>query len=157
MSPTLILVMRHAEKPEDVQNPDLSPVGQERAEKLATYVPKTFGALDFIFAAAISKHSARPFETVKPRSKAIGIPIDATIADNDYEVLAADLLGKQRYDGKRVLVCWHHGHIPSLMQALRAKKGNYPDPWDAKVFNLILKLNYEGADVPRLTKVTEDL
>ena len=105
MSPTLILVMRHAEKPEDLQNPDLSPAGRERTEKLATYVPKTFGALDFIFAAAISKHSARPFETVKPLSEAIGIPTDATIADNDYEVLAADLLGKQRYDGKRVLVC----------------------------------------------------
>ena len=43
MSPNVILVMRHAEKPTDDHDPHLSPPGKERAEKLATYIPDTFG------------------------------------------------------------------------------------------------------------------
>lgn len=145
MSPATILVMRHAEKPDDPTDPDLSADGKERARKLAVYIPHTFWTPDFIVASALSKHSARPYETVKPLSKAVGIPIDATFADQDYEALAHELLKQSRYDRKRVLVCWHHGHIPSLMSALGAKAGDYPDPWDPRVFNLILLLD-SGAD-----------
>ena len=54
MSPNVILVMRHAEKPTDDHDPHLSPPGKERAEKLATYIPDTFGKPDFVFAAAVS-------------------------------------------------------------------------------------------------------
>jgi broad specificity phosphatase PhoE len=66
--PSLILVMRHAEKSLDPADPDLSPAGEARAQALATYIPQTFEPLDFLYAAAISKHSARPYETVKPLS-----------------------------------------------------------------------------------------
>jgi broad specificity phosphatase PhoE len=78
---TRILVMRHAEKSDDPTDPELTPAGRHRAESLATYIPNQFGRPDFIFAASISKHSARPYETIKPLSKAIGVPIDATYAD----------------------------------------------------------------------------
>ena len=104
-SPQLILVMRHAEKPDDPSNPDLAPAGVARANALASWLPATFGAPDFIFAAAISKHSARPYETVKPLSKATGVPADSTIADQDYGFLASELLGTERYVGKRIVVC----------------------------------------------------
>jgi broad specificity phosphatase PhoE len=75
-----ILVMRHAEKLADLTEPDLPPAGYARAVKLATYIPGTFGTPDFIFSAAISKHSARPYETVEPLAKRTGKPINATIA-----------------------------------------------------------------------------
>lgn len=156
MAPRFILVMRHAEKPADEANPDLAPSGRVRAEKLATYIPQTFGALDFIVAAADSKHSARPQETVQPLSRATGIPIDATIADHDYPRLASDLLTKNHYAARRILVCWHHEHIPPLMQALGAKNGDYPDPWDPTVFNLILRLDYPGGGgPPNVIRITE--
>jgi broad specificity phosphatase PhoE len=115
--PSLVIVMRHAEKPDDPADRDLSAAGDARAQELATYIPKTFGDLDFIYAAAISKHSARPFETVKPLSMKTGIPINSTIADNDYAFLAHDLLTTKAFDCKRILICWHHGNIPSLMHA----------------------------------------
>ncbi len=137
--PKAILVMRHAEKPDDVRDPDLSPAGFERADRLAQYIPSEFGPIDFIFAAAISKHSARPYETVRPLAKATGVRIDASIADQDYPVLADDLVNDAQYDGKGVVVCWHHEHIPGLMNALGAPDGSYPSPWDDKVFNLVLK------------------
>jgi hypothetical protein len=39
----IILVMRHAEKPDDDTDLNLSPAGVARAKKLATYIPATFG------------------------------------------------------------------------------------------------------------------
>jgi phosphohistidine phosphatase SixA len=152
--PQFILVMRHAERPADDNDTDLAPAGKQRAKALATYIPNTFGKPDSIFAAAISKHSARPYETVKPLSKLTGAPIDATIADQDYAMLAHDLLSHDRYAGKRIVVCWHHGHIPALMQALGIPRGNYPDPWDPAVFNLILKVDFSGA-APQVGRIVE--
>ena len=155
MSPRTILIMRHAEKLEDPTNPDLSSDGFARAGKLVSWVPQTFGRPDYLFASSISKHSARPYETLKPLAKAIGIPIDATFADQDYGALAHELLTNARYDGAMVLVCWHHGHIPDLAADLRAPPNSYPDRWDGSVFNLVLRLDYDAAGNVRLTPVPE--
>lgn len=139
--PRLILVVRHAEKPSDPMDPDLSPAGEIRARALATYIPQTFGPLDCIFASAISKHSARSYETVIPLSEKTGVAIDSTIADNNYAFLARELLTNPNYDDKRIVVCWHHGNIPPLLHALGAPGGTFPDPWVATVFNLVLRLD----------------
>ena|ERR1700730_13361984 len=153
--PKFILVMRHAEKPQDAHDPNLAPAGDARPAALATYIPDTFGAPDFIFAASISKHSARPYETVEPLAKATGKPIDATIADQDYGVIASDLLSMADYSDKRVVVCWHHGNIPSMLHAMGAQANEYPNPWNPEVFNLILKVEFPGDGPPSVTQVTE--
>jgi phosphohistidine phosphatase SixA len=152
--PQVVLVMRHAEKSGDPSDPDLTAAGEARATALADYIPQEFGAPDFIFAAALSKHSARPYETVQPLARRVGVPIDATIADQDYGVLASDLLSDADYAAKRIVVCWHHGNIPSLMHALGAASGTYPDPWDPAVFNLILKVEFPVGG-PSVTSVVE--
>jgi len=146
--------MRHAEKPSDPADPDLSPAGDARAQALASYIPQTFGELDFIYAAAISKHSARPYETVKPLSQKCGVPINSTTADNDYAFLAHELLSNKQFAGKRILICWHHGNIPPLMHALGAPSGSFPNPWDPSVFNLILKLD-NSLPEPSVAPITE--
>jgi phosphohistidine phosphatase SixA len=152
-APQFVLVMRHAEKLADPLDPNLSPAGSIRAQKLVTYVPQEFGNPDFIFAKAISKHSARPYQTVQPLSEAINVAIDATFADQDYGALASTILSSAQYANKKVLVCWHHGNIPPLMQALGCT-GGYPDPWDPAVFNLILNVTFEGGE-PAVTQVSE--
>jgi phosphohistidine phosphatase SixA len=152
--PQFILVMRHAEKSADPNDPDLTAAGQARAQKLATYIPLTFGGPDAIFASAISKHSARPFETVEPLSKQTGVPINATFADQDYGALANELLTDSGLVGKRIVVCWHHGNIPPMMTALGAPAGAYPNPWDPTVFNLILRIDFADTG-PSVTKTTE--
>jgi broad specificity phosphatase PhoE len=155
MAPSLLLLMRHAEKPADPVDPDLSPAGLQRAQKLADYIPDTFGALDFLLASAISRHSARPYETIKPLSKKIGVPIDSSCADNDYGAFASALLSDPRYSGKKVLVAWHHGNIPSMADALGAPTGQYPNPWDPAVFNLILKFDWGADGPPAVTAIVE--
>lgn len=154
-APKFVLVMRHAEKPEAPDNFHLSPEGYERAERLAEYIPATFGTPDFIIAAAISKDSARPYETVEPLAHRTGKDIDDTIEDKHYEVLARNLLTGGSYSRREVVVCWHHGHIPSLLHALGAKRGDYPDPWDPEVFNLILKVDFADSGEPKVSKVSK--
>ena len=116
----------------------------DRHAPLALYLPVTFGNPDFIFAAAISKRSARPYETVQPLAQRIDAQINAAIADDDYQKLADHLLSHTPYIGKFIVVCWHHGHIPDLMRALGAADGTFPDPWDSAVFDLILKVEFNG-------------
>src|SRR5262249_28142264 len=120
--------MRHAEKMADLRNPNLSDAGLARAQKLADFIPATFGPPQFLFATSMSKHSARPLQTITPLSDKIGIKINTSYADQDYGGLAYELLGGAQYAGALTLVCWHHGNIPPLAHALRAKSGDYPDP-----------------------------
>ena len=157
MTNARILLMRHAEKSADPMDPHLSSDGYARAAKLAEYIPDTLGVPQFLFATSISKHSVRPIETIDPLSAKIGVPIDSTYADQDYGALASQLLSDQRFAdaSSLIVICWHHGNIPSMMHALRAKPGDYPDPWDADVFNQILVLTYSGDGVPEVTTLTE--
>ena len=97
--------------------------GQQRARSLSTYIPAQFGRPDFIFATANSLHSSRPYETVSPLSLAVEVPIDQSHADQDYGALALTLLECEKYKDKNVLICWHHGNIPGLLNALGASAG----------------------------------
>jgi hypothetical protein len=142
MKPQFILVMRHAEKPADSADPNLSGEGQIRAGKLVRYIPDNFGDIDFIFAAADSKHSTRPCETVKPLSEHVDIPVDSTVAADDYAFLARELVSDARFVNKKIVVCWHHENIPSFTRALGASSGGFPDPWDPLVFDLLLEIRY---------------
>jgi phosphohistidine phosphatase SixA len=155
IGPRLILIIRHAEKPDDRNDPDLTATGRARAENLGNYLPKTFGTPDFLFASTRSKRSNRPIETVKPLSKKLGILIDDSFADEDYAALAHKLLTDKKYDQKFILICWHHGHIPDLAFALGGSPDGVPNPWDPTVFNLILQLEYKGSGSAVTTKITE--
>ena len=157
MTNARILLMRHAEKTGDPMDPHLSQDGYARAAKLADFIPATFGIPQFLIATSISKHSVRPIETLEPLSKKIGVSVDAPYADQDYSALASQLLSEPRYAdaGTLIVVCWHHGNIPSMARALGAKLGSYPDPWDADVFNQILVLSYMDDAEPKITTLTE--
>lgn len=155
MGPKCILVMRHAEKPEEKGNRELSDAGQARAKKLATYIPNNFGKPDFIFAARDSDESERPRRTVEPLHHATGICIHDKIADKECRDLATELLTRQDLSDQRIVVCWHHGQIPKLMHALGAAAGTYPDEWKEDVFNEILLLDYRTCGKPIVTRVKE--
>lgn len=157
MAPRSVFLMRHAEKPDDPEDPDLAPAGVERAKHLANWLPSIMGGPpQFIFAASLSKHSARPYATVKPLSKAVGVPINASFADRDHSALAEALLADPLYADAVIVVCWHHEHIPSAARNLKAPAGTYPDPWPEGVFNLVLKFDFSMDPAPTVTQITED-
>jgi hypothetical protein len=149
MVPNRIVILRHAEKPEDPRDPDLRPAGEERAAMLATLIPAKFGGPDFLMAATPSKHSNRPYDTSLPLSQKLNMEINHRYADDGYEELASDLLAKPKYGGKLIIICWHHGHIPDLGLALGvtaeqliASPGMLGLHWDPAVFDRFWVLDF---------------
>ena len=142
----MILVIRHAEKPDT--GDDLSPAGHQRAEAYAGYFKSfTLDAkplkLDHVFAAADSKGSHRPRLTVEPMAAALGLKVESQIANKQFQDLVTEL--KTKDHGKRILICWHHGEIPNLVQALGADPAKLlPDgKWPDQVFDWMLLLRYD--------------
>ena len=66
MAPRQLVILRHAEKPDDPRDPDLSPEGDARAQMLATLIPRRFPNPDRLFCAARSRHSNHPYDTLAP-------------------------------------------------------------------------------------------
>jgi hypothetical protein len=149
-----ILLMRHAEKPAGNNDPHLAPAGKERALKLVQYIPTTFGKPAHLFASKPSKNSDRPFETLQPLSENLDLKINTDFADDDCAALAEKLLSDAKFEGVLTVVCWHHERIPHFAHALGAKHGEYPDPWDGNVYNLILRFDFAHGAL-KLSKVVE--
>ena len=144
----VILVIRHGEKPD--KGPELTAAGKARAQNYVKYFQNfTMDGqplkLDYLFAAADSKASHRARETIEPTSQSLGLPIDSQFADLQFQKLADEILATPH--GKNILICWHHGEIPKLVQALGAdpkllfpKKGEWPDD----VYNWVIQLRYNA-------------
>jgi hypothetical protein len=155
-SATLLLI-RHAEKSGNAQDPTLTAAGQARAQAYVAY----FGNLmldskpvpppSFLIAAADSKDSIRSRLTLTPLSQALGLPIDVTVEDHAYPELSRRLLEDSRYDQVTSLVCWHHRQIQALAKALGASAQTPLDAWPDDIFGWLLRLDYDATG--RLAKV----
>jgi hypothetical protein len=99
-----------------------------------------FSRPDFLFATKKSNHSKRPVETITPLSVALSLPINHDIADKDFDRFQTTLR-KPAYEGRVILICWHHGNIPDLAQALGLAN---PPGWDAAVFDRVWEIAYDA-------------
>jgi phosphohistidine phosphatase SixA len=155
--PKRIILMRHADKSDDPENEDLSAAGQDRAAKLATYIPQTFGKPDVIIATAHSKHSNRPRETVQPLADALGLKVQHDFENKEFPDLVDEIFNDPDYKNKTVVLCWHHGNLPAIAALLGAPAGSYLDPWPDDAYNVILDFQYDpfsGAP-PKVTRIVE--
>jgi broad specificity phosphatase PhoE len=153
----LILIVRHAEKPETGM--ELTPAGVQRAAAYTNYfrnftVDSKPLRLDTLFAAADSNNSHRPRLTLEPLSQALGLPLDLRFKAAAPGELAAEL--RARSHGRQILICWHHGQIPALLQALGADPAKLlpGGKWPDDVFSWVIQLRYdqEGLLIPAETK-----
>ena len=134
LSDAIVLVIRHAEKPEN--GPGLSPAGQKRAQAYVQYF-KDFTVdekpldLNCLIAGADSEKSHRPRLTLEPLAEALHLRIELEFATEQYRELV-EVLRTQPH-GKHILICWRHEKIPGLLQALGADpnellpEGKWPD------------------------------
>jgi len=162
-SRSVILVIRHAEKPDEGSG--LTPAGEMRAQEYVSYFEhyKLRGRtihLDALYAAKDSRGSQRPRLTITPLSQALGLPISASFKDKDCQDFVDSIA--PTVNGKTVLICWHHGEMPDLLAALGAD----PDTllpngkWPPEQFGWVIQLCYDqsGHLIPALTRrVLEDL
>jgi hypothetical protein len=152
---TMIMVIRHAEKPSDYQGHSYRGVdaaghlcGKDGAESLVTLGWQRAGALNtlfappwgpkapallqpaYIYASDPTKGpSQRPFETVMPLAALLGLTINSKYRKGDYARLVTDALAK---DGP-VLICWQHEEIApigqSILQETNTTKVTLPPSW----------------------------
>ena len=160
---SVLLIIRHAENPADGHG--LSPRGEERAEAYKNYflnftVDSKRQEPNAIVVAADSKQSHRPRLTVQRFAKAANLPIDNRFANKQPADLAAEL--RANYQGKVILVCWHHGQIPALLRALGAAPETFlPNgKWPKDVYDWVIMVSFDenGHVIPENTRrITEHL
>jgi broad specificity phosphatase PhoE len=158
-----LLIIRHAENPANGHG--LSPRGVERAKAYQSYfqnfsVDSKSLEPQAVLVAADSKHSHRPRLTVQPFAKAANLPIDNRFANKQPADLAAEL--RTNYQGKVILVCWHHGQIPALLRALGAAPETLlPNgKWPRDVYDWVIVVSFDenGRVIPESPKrVSEHL
>jgi hypothetical protein len=145
--PAQIILIRHAEKPADTQDPHLSKAGVRRAAALVSFirtdaVMMRFGLPVAIFATATTKddNGQRTQETVAPLGRALRLSVQAPYHGKDFAALATQILTNPAYAGKTVLICWNHEVIPQLAAAL----GVMPEPpkWKGSVFDQVYVITY---------------
>ncbi len=148
------MLMRHAEDVGE-QSYHLSAQGVKRADAL----PRLFGGRlpkpDVIIATHATKGSNRPIETVEPLARALHLEIDNRFRDDDAAMLARALLSDGRYDGKIVLVCWHHGKLPKLARELGVKDA--PAKWPDRQFDHVWVIDYKKSGRARMDDVHQQL
>ncbi len=134
--PTLVFVVRHAEKADDgTPDPPLLPAGVERADCLAQVLRDV--EVTHLFATDLQRTSL----TVQPLATASGLTVEELPA-SDIELLAETLRALPA--GSVAVVAGHSNSIPSLTQQLGAPlaglddKGNIPDTEYDRLIALVL-------------------
>lgn len=139
LSPSRVVLIRHAQKTGEPNDRDLSDLGRQRAEVLLSRVAEIVDRIDYIIAAKSSRKSRRPRLTVEPYATVHGLPIDESWDTWDYEQLASTLLGSEKYEGKNVLICWRHDTLEALAHALGARQApSWPEPLYDRIWLLDL-------------------
>jgi hypothetical protein len=161
MAPTKIMLIRHAEKPDETgavlgvdesgrANPNqLSVRGWQRAGALVRF----FAASEQARSAGIETPSAifackphngsssvRPFSTVQPLAASLGIPVHYDTGKSEE----AALLNAAGSISGTVLICWPHEPIPNLVRGLAGELPGVPIKWPGKRFDLVWILDRTG-------------
>jgi broad specificity phosphatase PhoE len=130
---TTVILVRHAEKIIDPNNPDvdLSPAGQARAQELV----RMFGdaGINTIYATQYK----RTQQTVKPLADRLGLPINQIEAKK-----TADLLTQIRaqHRGETIFIAGHNNSVPEIIAALGGP--TFPTIPEAEYDNLYIVTVY---------------
>lgn len=175
MAPTTIMFLRHAEKPADSGTPlgvdqhghndphSLSVRGWTRAGALAALfdhvpAPNRSGmarpGLIMATKPTDEYRSKREKDTATPTAGRLGLTIDDTFTHHDAAAAAARILGQDQ----DVLVVWHHGSMPKLLQHFPlADASQIPQAWPEDRFDLVWVLSRESNGTYAFSETNQDL
>jgi hypothetical protein len=146
---TTVLIVRHAEKPEE--GASLTPAGFARAQAYTHYFnPFLLDGkqlrINALYAGHDTEGSMRPRLTLEPLSHALHLPLDTDYGTDDPAGLADHL--RSTSHGDHVLIAWRHKKIPALVEALGGRPSEIipGDTWPNDVYDwvLVLRFNAEG-------------
>lgn len=148
--PSQIIIIRHAEKPENSDY--LSARGQIRALALQVYFQTDPFVLDFgppkaifTFRPENPHYSFRGIQTMTPLAKQLDLKIHDQYKGEEFDALAKTVLQDKKYDNIPVLICWGHGKIPQLLNALGIPN---IDEFSSKDFDLVFKITFDKDQKP---------
>jgi 2,3-bisphosphoglycerate-dependent phosphoglycerate mutase len=130
---TTVIIIRHAEKIIDPNNPDvdLSPAGQARAQELA----RIFG--DAGVNAIYATQYKRTQETVKPLADKLGLRVNVVNSKSTNDLLAQI---RAQNSGQTVFIAGHNNSVPEIIAALGGPK--YPVIPESEYDNLFVVTVY---------------
>src|SRR2546423_8467891 len=130
---TTVILIRHAEKIIDPNNPDvdLSPAGQTRAQEIA----RVFG--DSGINAIYATQYKRTQETVKPLSDRTGVPVTIVNSKSTSDLLAQI---RAQHSGQTIFIAGHNNTVPEIIAALGGPQ--YPTIPESEYDNLFVVTVY---------------
>src|ERR1051325_1902122 len=130
---TTIILIRHAEKIIDPNNPDvdLSAAGQTRAQEIA----RMFG--DAGINAIYATQYKRTQETVKPLADKIGVPVTIVNSKNTSDLVAQI---RAQHSGQTIFIAGHNNSVPEIIAALGGPQ--YPTIPESEYDNLFVVTVY---------------
>jgi hypothetical protein len=162
MPPDSIMLIRHAEKPNDEGRVrGVNPFGREDADSLSVHGWQRAGALVRLFAphdssaavaglrvpdvlcaprATASNPSQRSAQTLAPLAAWLSLPIRMDFAKGEESGLARSLLETSGV----VLVAWSHEGLPAIARALGPADPDLPRAWPKERFDLVWVFTPQG-------------
>src|SRR5262245_39900432 len=130
---TTVIVVRHAEKVIDPNNPDvdLSPAGQARAQEIARDFADS--GINAIYATQYK----RTQQTVKPLADKLGLPVTIVNSKSTADLLAQI---KSQHSGQTIFIAGHNNTVPEIVAALGGPQ--YPIIPESEYDNLFVVTVY---------------
>ena len=161
MPATKIMLIRHAEKPDDTDGGvdtkgkpdkhDLIVRGWQRAGALVQFFanprdpngPIKPPATIFATEPGTGSESERPLHTVTPLAKFLNLNIDSTIAEGSEDALVKAAVAANGV----VLVAWHHEKIPAIANLILQNQ-SAPQKWPGDRFDVVWIFTRAAANAP---------
>lgn len=146
-----VIVVRHAEKIIDPNNPDvdLSPAGQARAQEIVRVFDGA--GINAIYATQYK----RTQQTVKPLADKLGLPVTIINSKNTPDLIAQI---RAQHSGQTVFIAGHNNTVPEIIAALGGPQyptipeTEYDNVYVVTVYRLgkarVVKLKYGAANQP---------
>lgn len=156
--PKNIIITRHADRP--LADNCLSLQGLERSAALAYYFAGTplynNPPISHVFAEFKGKESVsiRSIQTCASIAAHLKLSLNTNYNQKQTDEFAKEILTNPKYNGSSILICWNHGGINPLVQALG---GEDPGKWKSDIFDQVYILTYEGEAKPKFQKILQKL
>jgi hypothetical protein len=174
---TVIMIIRHGEKPDDSSplpgisvtgvedDSSLTQIGWNRANALVNIFDPAQGPVRpglarpaTIFAAGANEdgEGKRTRETIGPLAHKLGIQMDISYGKGDEESLIAAATSRPG----PTLICWQHGEIPAIAEALGSVTPTPPSEWPDERFDVVWTFTktasgWDFAQVPEMALPTD--
>ncbi|HEX8651342.1 MAG TPA: phosphoglycerate mutase family protein [Pyrinomonadaceae bacterium] len=134
-NPTVVLIVRHAEKASDAEDSPLTEAGAQRAQALVQV------ALDAGVSAIYSSQFKRNRDTAQPLADRLGVavtemPVNLQSPGDYGKVLARDII--EKHAGQTVAVVGHGNTIASTIEGLTGRASSVSSPAYSDLFIVVV-------------------